>query len=415
MNDRERRARLAGGIAGHALLRIASGTSGVLIGLALALRGGPGGAAFVGLLGGVAFALELVASIPLGLTSDLLRPRWQMAAGGLLGACAAVIFALADAPALLIFARMLEGVAAAAIVPALLAYLTATTAGRAALRIRTMSFFELTLLAGLALGGLTAARLFHALHGRAFFVVALFYAACSSVLAISVREAPHAREASALALLRSVARLPGLRALAPVWLCVNAIVGLWLGPMLPFLLTRRTTSTQYLPGLFAAEPSRVGVLLFVYALVFGAGIAVWSCVLPHMRLPIAMRIALAAILPASACLALLNHSTNAPSAVRWALGGTMVVLIMIESGFTPAALAWLAQTLPAAAGRGTAMGAYSVLLSLGAIGGSLLAGVLGAFAAFDGLLAGTAAVAAVALVLLRFVPSTDKLVAERTA
>jgi MFS family permease len=77
---------------------------------------------------------------------------------------------------------------------------------------------------------------------------------------------------------------------------------------------------------------------------------------------------------------------------------------MIESGFTPAALAWLASTLPPQSGRGAAMGIYSVLLSLGAIGGSLLAAGLGQRYSIDGLMYGTVAVAAMALVFLHWVP-----------
>ena len=46
------------------------------------------------------------------------------------------------------------------------------------------------------------------------------------------------------------------------------------------------------------------------------------------------------------------------------------------------------------------MGLYSVLLSLGAIGGSLLAGALGKLFAVDGLLLGTVMMAVCALILL---------------
>jgi len=48
------------------------------------------------------------------------------------------------------------------------------------------------------------------------------------------------------------------------------------------------------------------------------------------------------------------------------------------------------------------MSVYSVLLSLGAIAGSLLAGVLGQTLRMDGLLLGTALLGAGALVLLRW-------------
>jgi MFS family permease len=73
---------------------------------------------------------------------------------------------------------------------------------------------------------------------------------------------------------------------------------------------------------------------------------------------------------------------------------------MVESGFTPAALAWLAQSLGFGTGKGAAMGIYSVLLSLGAIGGSLIAGALGKLLSVDGLLLGTVGLAVCALLLL---------------
>jgi len=52
----------------------------------------------------------------------------------------------------------------------------------------------------------------------------------------------------------------------------------------------------------------------------------------------------------------------------------------------------------------TAMGIYSVLLSVGAIIGSLLAGFLGQRFAIDGLLYGTVFVAVAALIFLHWVP-----------
>ena len=61
----------------------------------------------------------------------------------------------------------------------------------------------------------------------------------------------------------------------------------------------------------------------------------------------------------------------------------------------------LAGAIGAQAGRGAAMGIYSVLLSVGAIGGSLLAAVLGNRFAVDGLIYGTLAMAVVALLLGR--------------
>src|ERR1019366_6366908 len=204
---------------------------------------------------------------------------------------------------------------------------------------------------------------------------------------------------------KEVLRLPSLRQLAPVWLCVNCVVGLWLGPTLPFLLTERSTNAQYLAGIYASNPASVGWLLFGYSIVFGVGVTAWSFILPHIRLQIAMRVTLGAMLPVCVGLYLLNHSGDHSHAVRWSTGAITALLIMVESGFTPAALAWLAGTLPAQSGRGAAMGIYSVLLSVGAIVGSLLAGLLGERYSIDGLLYGTVLIAVAALVLLHWIPN----------
>jgi MFS family permease len=119
-----------------------------------------------------------------------------------------------------------------------------------------------------------------------------------------------------------------------------------------------------------------------------------------MRIRSAMRLTLF-VMPL-VCLGLfaVNHSTHTETPVRWSITAATALLIMVESGFTPAALAWLAQSLGSGTGKGAAMGIYSVLLSLGAIGGSLLAGVLGKLLSVDGLLLGTIALAICALLLL---------------
>jgi MFS family permease len=401
-------ANLAWVISAHGLLRITSGTSGILIGLYLASLNNHGAhlsAGLVGTLSAVSFAAELFASIPMGLASDAMQPRSLMTAGAILGAVAVLLFAVSGSTSIFFLSRLLEGVGVAAIVPALLAYLTDATDGRPALRVKAMSYFELTLLAGLALGGIVAGQLFRVLHAGAFAIVAIVYLACAVALFINISGRPARHLVSPLEDLKQVLRLPSIRHLAPVWLCVNSVVGLWLGPTLPFLLTQRSNKAQYLAGIYASSPASFGWMLLGYSVVFGLGVTAWSFILLHIRLKSAMRITLGAMLPVCAGFYLLNHSGNQSSAIRWSLGAIIALLIMVESGFTPSALAWLAGTLPVESGRGAAMGIYSVLLSVGAIIGSLLAGFLGQRFAIDGLLYGTVFVAVAALIFLHWVPN----------
>jgi MFS family permease len=395
--------RLALTILAHAILRIASSASGVLIGIYLANLSGHGfpvDARLLGALGAVSFAAELIASIPFGMASDAISPRWLMVSGALIGALAVQLFALSAHVEVFYLSRALEGIGVAAVTPPLLAYLAESTIHDSSLRARVMSIFELSLLAGLALGGLMGSQFWHLFDVRAFSFVAIAYLVCAMLLFFGAKGSrSHGSRAAWQGLLLAI-NDPSARSLAPVWLCVNAVVGLWLGPTLSFLMTKKPGGSQYLDGVFAENPTHVGWLLLGYSIVFGIGVFGWSFLLPRMQIRSAMRICLLAMLPVCLGLFAINHSAHMVPAVRWSVTGVTAFLIMIESGFTPAALAWLAQSLGVSTGKGAAMGLYSVLLSLGAIGGSLLAGALGKLFAVDGLLLGTVMMAVCALILL---------------
>lgn len=358
------------------------------------------GAGFVGLLGAVSFGAELVASVPMGTLSDAVSPRRLMVLGALLAAPATWLMGMTLRVPVFVLSRVLEGVGAAAMTPPLLAWLVEVTERDAGLRARVMSFFELSLLCGLGLGGMVATELWKRQGAHGFVTISIAYLVCAVIFYASVRGGEAHGGEAALRGLRTALQDRAVRHLTPVWLCMNAVVGLWLGPTLSFLLTQRGKSGQYLDGIFASDPMRVGWLLLGYSVLFGVGVTAWSFVLPRLRLRTAMKTALAAMLPVCGGLYVLNHSSAMTAGERWLVGGVTAVLVMVESGFTPAALAWLAQSLGGGAGKGAAMSVYSVLLSLGAMAGSLLAGVLGQALGMDGLLLGTAVLGTGALVLL---------------
>lgn len=392
-------------ILANALMRIAGSASGILVGLYLsdaANRGANVDVTLVGIVGAVSFGAELIGSVPMGMLSDAIAPRRLMTAGALLGAAATQLFGLTERSTIFFLSRALEGTGAAASGPALLAHLTDVTDGSPALRARVMSFFELSFLAGLALGGVLGSQLWRLLHASSFAVVAIIYLICAGLMYFSAAGSRGYGRAEAVSGFSRAMRQPYLRRLAPVWLCVNTIVGLWLGPALTFLMTQRSNSGQFLAGIFADEPHRVGWLLLWYSLVFGVGVTAWSAILPRMAAERALRIGLTAMLGVCFGLFLLNHSGNQGHTVRWTIGGLTALCVMVESGFTPAALSLLAGAIGAQAGRGAAMGIYSVLLSIGAIAGSLLAATLGQRLAVDGLIYGTLALALLALTLIRW-------------
>ncbi len=404
------RGSLAGALGANGLLRVAGSASGTLVALYLVhLRqehAGLAGVGTAGALGAVAYAAELLFSIPLGMLADAWGPRWVMVGGALLGAAAVQLFGLTHLNAIFYLSRVLEGVSVAAITPPLLAWLGGQTAGDLSARARAMSFFELSLLAGVALGGVVATQLWKHLPGTAFGLVAAAYLAAALLMAVSARGAGRAKGRSAWEGLLLALRDDAVRRLAPVWLCVNAVTGLWLGPTLSFLMTAPPPPdrNQFFDGLYAADPTRFGWVLLVYALLFATGVSGWSLALPRVGVPRAMRVSLATMLPVCLGFALVNHAGGASSGYRWTVGVATALLILVETGFTPAALSWLAGSLHGGIGGGSAMGIYSVLLSLGAIAGSGLAGWLGKLFGFDGLLLGTSVLATTGLLLMARMP-----------
>src|SRR5216683_7680790 len=397
--------RLTSTLIGNAVMRIAASAGGVLVAIYLADLFNQGlniGPAIVGVLGAVSFGAELVAALPLGVASDAVSPRALMAAGALLGALATQLFGMSHAVSIFFLSRAMEGLGAAAVSPSLLAHLTDITEGNKTLRARVMSYFELSLLGGLALGGLLGGQLWRFFHLRAFSIVALAYLICTGLLVVGAAGSRGHGTQRAISGFFAALRDPYLQRLAPVWLCVNSIVGLWLGPTLPFLLIRRFAHSQYMDGIFSDAPQKVGWMLLGYSLIFAVGIVIWTFILPFIALTRVLHIGLAAMLAVCIGLLAFNHSGEQPQAVRWAIGVGIVLCIMLESGFTPAALALLSNAIGASGGRGAAMGIYSLLLSVGAIAGSLLAAAMGSRFSIDGLIFGTLGIAVVGTISLRF-------------
>jgi MFS family permease len=392
-------------LVGYGLLRIASGATTLLVGLylaELARRGLAVSAALAGALGAVAFGAELAGAIPMGLIADAIAPRALMTAGAVLGSIGVQLFGIAGSTGVFFLSRGMEGFGASATAPALLAHLTGATEGNPPLRARVMTFFEMALLAGLAFGGLAGGELWRRLGPNAFAAVSAGYFLSAGLLYWgAVGSRGHGIETALAGFVRAL-RQPSLRRLAPIWLCVNSLIGLWLGPALSFLLTGQPFGGQYLAGLFSDAPHQVGWVLFGYSIVFGVGLFIWSFVLPRIEVLPALRVSLMAMLGACAGLYALNRFGAGSAEIRWMLVAITGVFVMVESGFTPAALTLLAGTLGSQTGRGAAMGIYSVLLNLGALVGSVLAGWLGGLYSVNGLLYGTLAMAVLALLLVRW-------------
>ena len=138
-----------------------------------------------------------------------------MVAGALIGALAVQLFALSSHTGIFFLSRALEGIGVAAVTPPLLAYLADATSHDSSLRARVMSFFELSLLAGLALGGLMGSQFWHLFDVHAFSFVAVAYLFLRHAAFLRSKGQPaRGSHAAWQGLLRAI-KDPSVRSLAP--------------------------------------------------------------------------------------------------------------------------------------------------------------------------------------------------------
>jgi MFS family permease len=206
-----------------------------------------------------------------------------------------------------------------------------------------------------------------------------------------------------------IVRTPRLFIFIPAWICVNALVGVWFGPQLTFILAKTGyNSHQHLMGSLSGPGGghRVSLVLGAFVLFFGLCLLFWAFFLGHVPRLRLMLISLVGVYIACIALAGINHS-----------GGGLLFLwvpllmlgVFAESGFAPAALAYLADISEMASkDRGLLMGLYSIFLGAGQLLGNGLGGVFAHQWGFDGLVLLTALLACVALGSLLLLYRQDK-------
>ncbi|HVT40298.1 MAG TPA: MFS transporter [Gemmatimonadaceae bacterium] len=387
----------------NALIRIASATSGQLFAFLVAdrigSRGGVG-ALVVGLLSVSFYVTEMVGAPVAGRLADSRGQLRVLRWGPVFGVAAVLtgtVAALAGLPvrallAVLVAARLSEGASAALAVPTTLALLARLTHGHASRRLRIMGLFEATSLAGLILGYLIGGVGWDALGGWAFLLLPAVYGAAWT---LAHEDVPPERPAPTVAVqawqtVRELARTAGTRSFVVAWLAVNAVVGVWV-QQAPYLLKlpARSTSQSLVGGHSGRE---IGVIFAVWGITFLVGIALWSTFAPRAPRRRTLAIALLGMLMVVGSLALVNHGTS------HAMLAVTVLGVLVESGFTPAAFAHMADlTDTRGSSRGMTMGVYSLLLGAGQLAGAGLGAPLAARWQMDGVLACTAVLALISL------------------
>lgn len=421
---------------GNFFLRLAGAATGLMLTLYLGWINRelyPVSATTLGLLAGGYYLVEMVAAPIFGAQSD----RWGrgplLLLGPALGLVAVELTGLTTVLVILFVTRLLEGLAGAATTPALLGYLSERTDGDGALRGRVMSLFEAGTTVGLALGAVGGSLLWDALGRAGFFAVGGLYLVsflafwwtrrldkrvpCSPNVGrvrravLTADAAPgndepdnSPRPLSLLQSVRTVARYRPLIRFMPAWLAVNAVVGLWLTHAVYQMTSGRDLAGQYLVGAFSSQT--VAIILAGYTVTFGIGITAWGFAFRWLSETVVMRVAMAAMLSATAALSLMNHS-GGPGPPLWLGVAAFVVSVLIESGFAPAAVSYLARlSAGLRADRGLFMGLYSVVLGMGQLLGSWIGGPFADRWGMDGILALTAALGLAALGLTMRLRST---------
>lgn len=386
-------------IFGTFTLRLATGITGSMLVYYFAsfpAHGGQEVAAWeVGVMGALFYASELVGSPLFGILSDRIGHRRVMLIGPAFGGIAVAITALTVSLPVIGFTRLLEGGSTAASVPSILGFIAFATAADELQRGRAVARFEAATLSGLMFGFVLGGLLFTLLGPIAFMVNALVYLVSFLIYRFGVpahaepEPAGNAHDRSE-GLRRYWRILKGSHVwlLAPTWIAVNAVLGLFTSQTL-FQLVRPETpdpkfADQALMGGFS--PVQLSIGLAIGGLLFFVGLIYWGGKFKSMRRTtiILYGIAGGAVMLVAAFG--INHTGSQVLPLLLLLVGVAAGGLFVLAGATPAAIGLLADMTEAyPSDRGAIMGLYSVFLGLGQIIGSLLGGVAAQVRGLDGI------------------------------
>lgn len=370
------------------------------------------------------FVTELLGALVLGAMSDRYGRKVFIILGPLLGALAVQITAVTVVIWLLVFTRLLAGLSTGSSIPATLGYISEATVGRPTLRARIIGFFDLTLVGGTAIGAIAGGYLWKffgeprtiaGIHviSPAFSINALIYLASLAIFVWGLRDLrrpvsqiPDSGHASLSATARrklshywEIARSPAVWMFIPAWLSIFAIIGLWTNNSVGLMTGKHHFSGQLLTGTIA--PEQYGVGFATLAFFFATGLLAWSFVLSRYRKTSVMLISTIALFALLLTVYALNHLGSFSSPFYYALLGALLIEVLVLSGFTPAALTYLADATESyTADRGSIMGLYSVFLGIGQLAGTAIGGRFAQWNGVDGLLLMSAVLSAITVVSL---------------
>ena len=361
------------------------------------------------------FIAELFGALVLGAMSDRYGRKPFIILGPLLGAMAVQITSMTVVVWLLVLTRLLEGLSTASSVPATLGYISETTVGRPNLRARIIGLYEITLVGGIAMGAVAGGYLWKwfgepatfagvRFISPAFGINGLIYLASLAIFVWGLkdikRETPASDEGAngKLRHYREVLKSPAVWMFIPAWVAIFSIIGMWTNHSPRLMTGQQGYGNQMLTGI---TPERFGNGFAILAIIFAVGVLSWSFILGRYRRTSIMLIATAGLLVTLASVYGLNHIESLSSPLYYPLLASLLVGIFVLSGFTPAALTYLADVTESyAKDRGSIMGLYSVFLGVGQLLGTATGGYFADWNGTDGLLLLSAFFGAITIVSL---------------
>lgn len=399
---------------GTFILRANGGAGSIIFGLFLAQLAMHTSAVItslnVGLLSVAYFAAELVLAPVMGSLSDRLGRRYFLILGPLVGLIevALIPFAPVHNPLpYFLSLRLISGTSSAMTIPAVLGYLADYTSRDRSRRMRIMSFFELATSGGIAVGVVLGGFAWDHFGRAAFALLAVLYL----VVVLCMFLAPKIIQVIEHGTIRAVGvrywriiRMPRLFIFIPAWICINALVGVWIGPQLTFILSKHSNNHgQLLMGSLSGPGAGhiVSMLLGAFVLFFGLCLLFWAFFLKHIPRLNLMLTSITGVYLACIALAGINHLEAHNNAFLLIWIPLLMVGIFAESSFAPSALAYLADlSEDVAKDRGLLMGLYSIFLGVGQLLGNGFGGLFAKTWGFDGLIFLTMLLGFVALISL---------------